>query len=128
VHSAILREMERVNEKAMVYVTKGDNLVTLNQAALNVLDDEQNSRLKVAHIYSDEDEISPHLAGHLKLIDHLYSQLRIDFVAAKGTFGPELAEAPSRRLRVPKNHMFIGTPGDRFPHRIENLGGVRVVL
>jgi len=24
--------------------------------------------------------------------------------------------------------MFIGTPGDRFPHRLSDLGGVRVVL
>jgi hypothetical protein len=33
-----------------------------------------------------------------------------------------------RRLGIPKNYMFIGTPGDRFPHRIEDLGGVRVIL
>jgi len=127
-HAAILREMERVNEKAMVYFTKGDNLVTLNQAALYVLDNEQTSRLKVVHVYADGDEIPLHLAGHLKLVDRLYPQLRIDFVAVKGTFGPEIVEALSRRLGVPKNYMFIGTPGDRFPHRIEDLGGVRVVL
>jgi hypothetical protein len=128
IHGVILREMERVNEQAMVYFTKGDNLVTLNQAALYVLDNEQTSRLKVVHVYEDEDEIPPHLAGELKLIDRLYPQLRIDFVAVKGEFGPELVEALSQRLRVPKNHMFIGTPGDRFPHRIEDLGGVRLVL
>lgn len=34
----------------------------------------------------------------------------------------------SQRLSVPRNYMFIGTPGDRFPHRIEKLGGVRVIL
>jgi amino acid transporter len=128
VHEMILREMERVNEKAMVYFTKGDNIVTLNQAALYVLDNEQTSRLKVVHVYEDEDEIPLHLAAHLKMIDRLYPQLRIDFVAVKGEFGPELVEALAQRLRVPKNHMFIGTPGDRFPHRIEALGGVRVVL
>jgi hypothetical protein len=128
VHEAILREIERINEKAMVFFTKGDDLVTLNQAALYVLDNEQTSRLKVVYVYEEEDEIPPHLAGHLKLVDRLYPPLRVDFVAAKGTFGPELVEALSRRLRVPKNHMFIGTPGDRFPHRLADLGGVRVVL
>jgi hypothetical protein len=128
VHAAILRQIDRVNEKAMVYFSKGDDLVTLNQAALYVLDNEQTSRLKVVHVYEDEDEIPPHLAGYLKLIDRLYPQLRIDFVAVKGVFGPELVEALSRRLEIPKNCMFIGTPGDRFPHRIEALGGVRVVL
>ena len=128
VHNAILGQMERVNQDAMVYFTKGDNLVTLNQAALYVLDNEQTSRLKVVHVYEDEADIPSDLAEHLKLIDHLYPQLRIDFLAVKGVFGPELVEALSRRLRVPKNAMFIGTPGDRFPHRIDDLGGVRVIL
>ena len=37
-------------------------------------------------------------------------------------------EALSKRLGVPKNYMFIGTPGDRFPHKIAELGGVRLVM
>jgi hypothetical protein len=54
--------------------------------------------------------------------------MMIDFVSIKGVFGPELIERLSRRLGVPKNYMFIGTPGDRFPHEIEALGGVRLIL
>jgi len=123
-----MRELERINEQPMIYFTGGDSLVTLNQAALYVLDNEQTSHLKVVHAYDDDHPTPPTLADHLRLIDQLYPQLRVDFVAVKGSFGPELVEAVSRRLRVPKNHMFIGTPGDRFPHRIEDLGGVRVVL
>ncbi|MEP7326076.1 MAG: hypothetical protein ABI836_09030 [Gemmatimonadota bacterium] len=45
-----------------------------------------------------------------------------------GHFGPALVTALSRRLGVPRNYMFIGTPGDDFPHRVEELGGVRVIL
>jgi hypothetical protein len=120
--------MTRINEQAMVYFTRGDSLVTLNQAALYVLDNEQTSHLKVVHAYDDDHAIPPTLADHLRLIDQLYPQLRVDFVAVKGGFGPELVEALSQRFRIHKNHMFIGTPGDRFPHRIEDLGGVRVVL
>jgi amino acid transporter len=128
VHEVVLREISRVSDRPMVYFSKGDNLVTLNQAALYVLDNEQTSRLKVVHVYDEEHAIPPDLAGHLRVIDHLYPHLRVDFVAVKGTFGPEMVEALSRRLGVPKNYMFIGTPGDRFPHRIEDLGGVRVVI
>jgi len=127
-HAAVMRELERINEQPMIYFTGGDSLVTLNQAALYVLDNEQTSHLKVVHAYDDDHPTPPTLADHLRLIDQLYPHLRVDFVAVKGSFGPELVEAVSRRLRVPKNHMFIGTPGDRFPHRIEDLGGVRVVL
>jgi hypothetical protein len=42
--------------------------------------------------------------------------------------GVSIIEKLSRRLDVPKNYMFIGTPSDRFPHRIDDLGGVRVIL
>jgi amino acid transporter len=128
IYGVIQREMDRIYDRPMVFFAKGDNMVTLNQAALYVLDNEQTSRLKVVHVYAEEREIPPELADHLRTIDHLYPELRIDFVAVKGRFGPELVEALSRRFDVPKNCMFIGTPGDKFPHRIEDLGGVRVVL
>ena len=124
----LLRQIERINERPIVYFTKGDSLVTLNRAALYVLENEQTSRLKVVHVYDTVKEIPDGLSGQLSMIDHLYPQLRIDFVAVKGRFGPELVEALSRRLGVPKNYMFIGTPGDKFPHKIEDLGGVRVIL
>ena len=78
--------------------------------------------------WSVEEDIPTDLAEHLKTIDRLYPQLRIDFLAVKGKFCPELIESLSRRLGVTKNYMFIGTPGDRFPHRIEDFGGVRVIL
>jgi hypothetical protein len=57
-------------------------------------------------------------------IDRIYPHLRIGFLAVRGKFGPELIEALAQRLNVPKNSIFIGTPGDRFPHRVEDLGGV----
>jgi hypothetical protein len=128
VHAVIVGQIERVNDRPIVYFTKGDDVVTLNRAALYVLDNEQTSRLKVVHVYDTVKEIPDGLSGQLSMIDHLYPQLRIDFVAVKGRFGPELVEALSRRLGVPKNYMFIGTPGDKFPHKIEDLGGVRVIL
>ena len=31
------------------------------------------------------------------------------------------------RMQVPKNFMFIACPGDRFPHDIAALGGVRLI-
>jgi len=126
--SSITGLLTRINEKPMVYFTKGDEPAVLNRAVLYVLQNEQTNRLKVVHIYEDETKIPPRLVDSLKLIDHLYPELRVDFVAVKGEFTPELIDALSTRLAVPKNQMFIGTPGHRFPHRIERLGGVRVIL
>jgi amino acid transporter len=128
IHEVIMGEIQRISETAVVYFTRGDNMVTLNRAVLYVLANEQTSRLKVMHIYQDEAEIPSHLADQLKTIDRLYPQIRIDFVAVKGKFTPEIIEAISHRYDIPKNYMFIGTPGDHFPHRIEDLGGVRLIL
>ena len=127
-YELIMGEIQRISETAVVYFTRGDNMVTLNTAVLYVLANEQTSHLKVMHVYEKESDIPPNLAGQLKTIDHLYPQLRIDFVAVQGAFTPELIEAISKRYDIPKNYMFIGTPGDHFPHRIEDLGGVRLVL
>jgi hypothetical protein len=114
IYNAILRQIKRINELPMVYFTRGDNMITLNQAALYVRENEQTSRLKVIHVHEMDREIPANLAEHLRVIDHLYPDLRINFVAVTGTFGPTLVEGLSRRLGIPKNCMFIGTP-DRRP-------------
>ncbi len=121
-------KIDAINDRVVVYFTRGDDPAQLNKAALYVLQNEQTNRLKVVHVYQDEAMIPRDLSDRLAMIDRLYPDLRIDFVAVRGKFGPELIEVLSRRLNVPKNYMFIGTPGDHFPHRIEALGGVRVIL
>lgn len=128
VRSWVRALIEAINSQSMVYFAKGDDPAELNRAALYVLQNEQTNRLTVVHVYQEEATIPPHLAEHLHLIDHQYPHLRIDFVAVKGVFGPDLIESLSQRMKVPKNYMFLGTPGDRFPYRIEKLGGVRLIL
>lgn len=128
VRATVVKKIDEINSLTVAYFTKGDDVALLNRAALYVLKNEQTKLMKVVHVYDREEDIPTDLAEHLKTIDRLYPQLRIDFLAVKGEFCPELIESLSRRLGVPKNYMFIGTPGDRFPHRIEDFGGVRVIL
>ncbi len=128
IDQTVTKKVREINNMSVIYFTKGDQLATLNRAALYVLENEQTQRLHVVHVYDDATTIPPELAEHLATIDHLYPQLRVDFLAVHGTFGPDLIERLSKRLGVPKNYMFIGTPGDRFPHQIETLGGVRLIL
>ena len=117
-----------IQERSVIYFTKGDHLDILNRAALYVLRNEQTNRLTVVHVYREADGVPEGLAEQLQLIDKLYPPLRIDFLAVRGEFGPTLIERLSQRLCVPKNAMFIGTPSHRFAHPIEHLGGVRVIL
>ncbi|MEP6991850.1 MAG: APC family permease, partial [bacterium] len=126
--AAVVRKIEAVGTIGVVYFTRGDALDVLNRAALYVLENEQTTRMKVVHVYGADGDIPPDLGSQLATLDRLYPPLRIDFLAVKGTFGPQIIEQLSRHLAIPKNLMFIGTPSDRFPHRIEELGGVRVIL
>ena len=52
----------------------------------------------------------------------------IEFVEIEGTFAPELIENLSKEWNIPVNFMFIGSPGDHFPFRVEELGGVRLII
>ena len=126
--TALVAKIESINSRRVVYFTKDADPAELNRAALYVIENEPTNHLQVVHVYQDDEKIPAGLARQLSTIDHLYPQLRIDFLAVKGTFGPEMIELLSGRLGVPKNYMFIGTPGDRFPHAIEQLGGVRLIL
>jgi amino acid transporter len=128
VRRTVYRKIEEISGNEVVYFTKGDDISVLNRAALYVLKNEQTNRLFVVSAYEREGDIRPELAKELSTVDHLYPRLKIDFLAVRGTFGPELIERLSQRLGIPKNAMFIGTPGDRFPHRVEDLGGVRIIL
>jgi amino acid transporter len=125
---AIRGKIQQINNFPVIYFTRGDHIANLNRAALYVLNNEQTHRLMVVHVHQELTEIPAQLAGHLRTIDELYPELRVDFVSVRGRFGPELIERLSRKLGVPKNYMFIGTPGDRFPHNIAELGGVRLII
>lgn len=126
--NVLSQKLRRISNRGVVYFTKGDAIDVLNRAALYVLRNELTSRLTVVHVYRDEDAIPEGLAEQLRLIDRLYPSLRVDFLAVRGEFGPDLIAQLALRLHVPRNEMFIGTPSHRFPHRIESLGGVRVIL
>lgn len=126
--AVLRRKIDQINSRSVVYFTKGDDPAILNHAVLYVLRNELTNCLTVVHAYQRDQEIPADLAHQLAAIDRLYPRLRIDFLAVQGSFGPALVERLSHRLGVPRNAMFIGTPGDRFPHRIEELGGVRVIL
>jgi amino acid transporter len=124
----IMNSINEINSREVIYFSRGDNLESLNRAALYVLNNEITNNLKVVHCYEREEEIAPNLSEHLQTVDRLYPLLRIDLVLVKGKFGPELIERLSQRLGIAKNYMFMGTPGGRFPHNIAELGGVRLIM
>jgi len=121
-------QIQTINSQGVIYFAEDDDIVLLNRVALYVLDNEQNNILRVVHCYTRDEDIPPDLGKNIYTIDHIYPELRVDMLLVKGEFGPFLIERLSRRLGIPKNYMFIGTPSNRFPHSLEELGGVRLIM
>lgn len=54
--------------------------------------------------------------------------ISIEFIEEQGKFSHEKIEELFKTWNIPKNFMFIGSPGDKFPYRIEELGDVRLII
>src|SRR5690348_9657035 len=100
----------------MVFFTKTDRLDVLGKAAGYVRENELSSWLKVVHIYKTEEDIPKDLELHVHMLDKMFPKMREDLVLVQGEFSPEMTNALSEVLNVPKNYMFIACPGHRFPH------------
>ena len=68
------------------------------------------------------------LKKDLEVLDRAYPDIHIDFIEITGIFGPDLIDDLSEEWGIPKNFMFIGSPGDKFPYRVADLGGVRLIM
>jgi amino acid transporter len=126
--TAIRDRIDRINAQQFVFFTRGDSIATLNQAMLYVKSNEHTKNIKVVIVLGEGEQPPERLAGDLEFLDEAYPEIDIDFVTVDGSFGPELIDELSVRWQIPKNFMFIGSPGDRFPYRLEELGGVRLII
>ena len=122
------RRIESLRSSGLIYFTKGDDVASLNRAMLYVQENEVAKAITVVHILDGTTEPPPRLAGDLKLLDEIYPELDITLVVRKGKFAPSLIAELSEEYGIPPNYMFLGTPGDRFPHSLSDLGGVRFII
>ena len=126
----ILSTIDAIESQEFVFFTRGDNLANLNRVLLYIKNNEHTRRLKIVHVVGDDEdpEVLKKLERDIEFLDREYPEIDIQFVKIKGKFGPELIQKLSKEWRIPVNFMFIGSPGDRFPYRIEELGGVRLII
>ncbi len=125
---AIRRQLREQHQQEFVFFTKGDNVSNLNKVMAYVVENESTNRLKIVTLLRAGETFSPELLTDIQVLDRAYEQIVVDFVSLEGHFGPELIERLSKEWSIPKNFMFIGSPGDRFPYQISELGGVRLII
>jgi amino acid transporter len=125
---AVREKIEEINAQQIVFFTRGDNIANLNNALLYVRQNEHTNRLKIVTVTNDHVQAPEELAQELKFLDQAYPEIDIEFVQLEGQFGPELIQELSDRWSIPKNLMFIGSPGGRLPYDLGELGGVRLII
>lgn len=125
---AVREKIEEINAQQIVFFTRGDNIANLNNALLYVRQNEHTNRLKIVTVTNDRVQAPEELAQELKFLDQAYPEIDIEFVQLEGQFGPKLIQELSERWSIPKNLMFIGSPGGRLPYDLGELGGVRLII
>ena len=125
----ILLTIDKIQAQEFVFFTRGDNIANLNKVLLYIQGNEHTKKIKIVTIYSERDEeLFQRLKQDIEFLDREYPDITIEFVEIEGTFAPELIQNLSKEWNIPVNFMFIGSPGDHFPFRVEELGGVRLII
>lgn len=125
----IFETIDGIQSQEFVFFTRGDNLSNLNKVLLYIKDNEHTRKIKIVMVCRQEDsEMVDKLAQDIEFLDREYPEIDIEYIRLIGKFGPELIQQLSQEWGIPVNFMFIGSPGDHFPYRVEELGGVRLII
>jgi amino acid transporter len=124
----ILSVIDDINSQEFVYFTKDDDVETMNKVMLYIQKNEHTKKLKVVTATKNGNAITDQFRNDINVVDREYPKIKIDFIELDDHFGPELINRLSQDWKIPINFMFIGSPGDRFPYKIEDLGGVRLII
>jgi hypothetical protein len=123
----LLKMNLKIESQEFVFFTKGDDVAIINKVMQYVENNESTKKLKIVNINKDPHE-NELLISDLKVLDRAYPEIDIEFIELNGVFGPEIIDELSKKWNIPKNFMFIGSPGDRFSYRVSELGGVRLIM
>ena len=126
--SWVRKKIDEINSQQIVFFTRGDNISNLNNALLYVRQNEHTNRLKVVTVTSPEHSPPEGIKKDLEFLDRTYPEIDVEYVEIEGHFGPQLIQELSDKWHIPKNLMFIGSPGGRLKYGLAELGGVRLII
>lgn len=128
VSNRYLRKLhQKIHSQEFVFFTKGDDVAILNKVMQYVQNNETTRRLKIVNV-KDIEESNEALKKDIEVLDRAYPEIHIEFIEVEGIFGPDLIDVLSDKWQIPKNFMFIASPGDKFSYKVAELGGVRLIM
>lgn len=117
----------KINSQEFVFFTKGDNVAGLNKVMQYVEINEATKKIKIVNVKKEGDN-NDLLKVDVEVLDRAYPEIDIEFIEIEGTFGPDMINKLSLEWSIPKNFMFIGSPGNQFPYQVSELGRVRLIM
>ena len=127
-NNGILQLINKINSQEFVYFTKDDDVEALNKVMLYIKRNEHTKKIKVVSAFEKGVKATDQFVSDLDVIDREYPAIKIEYIQLEDSFGPDLINRLSKEWGIPVNFMFIGSPGNHFPYKIEQLGGVRLII
>jgi len=124
----IQRLIDKINAQEFAFFTRGDDIATLNKVMLYISKNEHTKRIKIATVLEKGQQLPENFEQEISFLDREYPEIDIEFVQIEGKFSPQLIHSLSEKWNIPINFMFIGSPSNKFLYRIEELGGVRLII
>lgn len=124
----INRTIDRINAQEFVYFTKKDDVAALNKVLLYIRNNEHTRKLKIVSVFPEGEQATPNFVSDLDVLDREYPEIKVEYIQLHGTFTPSLIKKLSVEWDIPINFMFIGSPSEKFPYPLQELGGVRLII
>jgi len=124
----IKKTIDAINAQEFVFFTRGNSIASLNQVMMYIAKNEQTKRIKIVVVTNEDNMVPEQLANDIKVLDREYPKIDIEFIIHEGTFSPDLIKSLSKKWGIPINFMFMGSPSGKSPYKIEEFGGVRLII
>ncbi|WP_312902946.1 amino acid permease, partial [Chryseobacterium taichungense] len=122
------RSLKKLYEQNFVFFSKGDDIATLNKVMMYLHENEVTNKMKIVTVLDEEQSPDPKFIADFDTLDRAYPEVDMEYITIIGKFTPDLVDQLSTKWNIPKNFMFISSPGERFSYRVDELGGVRLIL
>jgi amino acid transporter len=124
----INNKIKKINNQEFVFFTNHDHVANIKNVLQYITENEHAKRLKIVAILNENDQLIIKLKNDIQVLDRAFPFIKVEFIVEPGIFNPAKIKELSKRWNIPINFMFIGSPGDKFPYKLEELGEVRLII
>ncbi|WP_432410100.1 APC family permease [Rasiella sp. SM2506] len=125
---AVKKSLTKLNNQQFIYFTNHDEVATLNKVLRYITENEATRKVKIVSVLDFDEAVASNLKKDIETLDRAYPSITVDFIIEPGVFGPDKIKELSKRWKIPINFMFIASPGNKFPYKIQELGEVRLII